>query len=60
MVKILMRSSMSRTIRLWMSIQNLLPTSQPQLINEIAFSADKQSDGMRACKGKKSKIEDED
>jgi len=55
-----MRSSMSRTIRLWMSIQNLLPTSQPQLINEIAVSADKQSAGMRACKGKKSKIEDED
>lgn len=51
---------MSRTIRLWMSIQNLLPTSQPQLINETAVSVDKQSDGMRACMGKKFETEDED
>jgi hypothetical protein len=43
-----------------MSIQNLLPTSQPQLINETAVSVHKQSDGMRACTGNKSEIEDED
>jgi hypothetical protein len=43
-----------------MSTQNLLPTSQSQLINETAVSVDKQSDRMRACKGKKSEIEDED
>jgi hypothetical protein len=51
---------MSRRIRLWMSTQNLLPTSQSHLINETAVSVDKQSDGMRACKCKKSEIEDKD